>query len=75
MNAIQGEYFGRKSQGIIRGWLQTASVPLTIAAPIVTGYYFDVQGTYQYVFIAMAFITIAGALLMFLTTHPKPPAE
>jgi len=29
MNAIQGEYFGRKSQGVIRGWLQTASMPLT----------------------------------------------
>ncbi|MFC1921343.1 MFS transporter [Chloroflexota bacterium] len=73
MNAIQGEYFGRTSQGIIRGWLQSLGLPLVIAAPVVVGYMADVQGTFRYAFIILAFITLASAALMFLATHPKRP--
>jgi MFS family permease len=74
LNAIQGEYFGRKSQGIIRGWLNTLGMPLIIAAPIVTGYMDDVQGTYKYAFSIMAAIMIAGSVLVFIATRPVPPA-
>ncbi|MFC2009969.1 MFS transporter [Chloroflexota bacterium] len=73
MNAIQGEYFGLKSQGIIRGWLQSLSLPFMIAAPVVAGYIADVQGTYRTTFIVMSFVTLAGAALLFLATPPKPP--
>ena len=37
MSAIQSEYFGRKSQGIIRGWLSVVRFLLTVAAPVVAG--------------------------------------
>jgi MFS family permease len=74
INAIQGEYFGRKSQGVIRGWLQTISLPIIIAAPIVAGWMADMQGTYRPTFIGMALVTLVGALLVFLATRPKPPA-
>ena len=72
LNAIQGEYFGRKSQGVIRGWLNTLGMPLIIAAPIVTGYMFDVQGTYEYAFTIMAGIVGGGSILAFIATHPGP---
>jgi MFS family permease len=75
VNAIQGEYFGRKSQGIIRGWLQTLGLPIGIAAPVVAGYMYDIQGTYRPIFSIMALITLASAILVFLATRPKPPAE
>ena len=75
MNSIQGEYFGRKSQGIIRGWLQSITVPVTIAAPILVGHIADVQGTYRLVFSVMAFIGLAGSSVILLATPPKPPTS
>ncbi len=75
MNSMQGEYFGRKSQGIIRGWLHLLSGPLALAAPVVTGYIADVQGSYRLVFIVMAFVALAGAVTLFLATPPKPPVR
>ena len=73
LNALQGEYFGRKSQGVIRGWLQTLSLPIGIAAPIVTGYMWDIQGTYRPTFTVIALIMIAGSVMAFLATRPIPP--
>ncbi|MFC2070498.1 MFS transporter [Chloroflexota bacterium] len=72
VNAIQGEYFGRKSQGIIRGWLQTLSLPINIAVPLVAGYMADVQGTYRPTFTVIALVIIVGSVMVFLTTRPKP---
>ncbi len=75
MNAMQGEYFGRKSQGVIRGWLQSFTLPLAITGPIVVGYIADIQGTYQTAFMGLSFITLAGAGLIFLAKRPKPPVN
>jgi MFS family permease len=72
-SAIQGEYFGRKSQGIIRGWLQSFAVPFTIAAPVAAGYLADLQGSYRMTFIIMSIISIAGASLIFLAVAPPNP--
>ncbi len=75
VNAIQGEYFGRKSQGIIRGWLQSLGLPIIIAAPVVAGYMADLQGTYRPVFSIMAAIMLVGSILIFFATRPAPPAD
>lgn len=72
-SAIQGEYFGRRSQGVIRGWLQSLAVPFTIAAPIIVGYLADLQGSYRLTFVILSLISIAGASLIFLATAPKRP--
>jgi OFA family oxalate/formate antiporter-like MFS transporter len=74
MNAIQAEYFGRKSLGIIIGWLQSLSIPFSIAAPIVTGHIADLhQGNYRIAFIVISLIMFFGAGLLFLAIHPKAP--
>ncbi|MBI2849925.1 MAG: MFS transporter [Chloroflexi bacterium] len=75
INAMQGEYFGRKSQGVIRGWLQTVSLPFTIAAPVIAGYIADLQGNYKWTFIIMSFVSLVGAALIFITTAPKSPLD
>ena len=72
MNAIQGEYFGRSSQGIIRGWLQSVSLPFTIAAPVIAGYVADKQGDYEITFIATSIVMLLGAILLFIATRPIP---
>lgn len=71
MNAIQGDYFGRRSQGIIRGWLQSVSIPFTIAAPVVVGFVKDSMGTYRPAFTVVSFIMLAGAVLMLFATNPQ----
>jgi sugar phosphate permease len=73
MNSIQGEYFGRKSLGIIYGMLQSISLPFSIAAPVVAGYLADVQGSYRMIFVEMSFIMLGGAAIITLATRPKPP--
>jgi len=75
LNAIQGEYFGRLSQGIIRGWMQSLGLPIIIAAPVIVGHMADVQGTYLYAFSLMAGVMMVGSILLFLAKHPKPPSS
>jgi MFS family permease len=75
INAMQGEYFGLKSQGLIRGWLASTSLPFTIAAPVVAGYIASVQGNYKWTFIIMSFVMMAGSSLIFLAKAPKHPVE
>ncbi|MDP2731375.1 MAG: MFS transporter [Dehalococcoidales bacterium] len=72
-NAIRGEYFGRKSQGVISGWSQTISLPFSVSAPIIAGYMADVQGDYRMAFILTAFVGLAGAILTFMAVPPKSP--
>jgi MFS family permease len=75
LNAIQGEYFGRLSQGIIRGWMQSLGLPIIIAAPVIVGHMADVQGTYLYAFSLMSGVMVIGSILLFLARHPKTPAS
>ncbi len=58
MNAAQGEYFGRRSLGSIRGWLQLAALPFTIAAPVFVGAMAHRQGTYRWAFVIMASVML-----------------
>ena len=74
MNALQADYFGRKSLGKIVGWLQSFSLPISILAPILIGYMADVQGTYRMAFTLTAIVSLPGAALIFLAAQPKPPA-
>ena len=75
MNSLQGEYFGMKSQGVIRGMIASVTTPITIAAPILVGYVADVQGTYRIVFSVMSFVGLAGSALILIATRPKPPVR
>lgn len=75
LNAIQGEYFGRKSQGVIRGWLAALALPITIAAPVIVGLGADIQGTYTPVFTLMSLIGLSGSALIFLAKPPKIPVH
>jgi MFS family permease len=73
MNSIQGEYFGRRSLGVIRGWLQLVSLPFSIVAPVLVGLMADRQGTYRWAFTIISVCMLAGTALIFLSTRPKPP--
>jgi MFS family permease len=70
INAMQGEYFGRRSQGVIRGWMQMVGLPFAIAGPVLVGYVADRQETYQWALAGMAMVILVGAGLAFLTARP-----
>ncbi len=71
INAMQGEYFGRRSQGTIRGWMQMVGLPFAITGPVLVGYVADHQGTYQWALTGMAAVILAGAAMAFLTSNPR----
>jgi MFS family permease len=75
MNAMQADYFGRRSLGKIIGWLQSLSLPVTIAAPIIVGHVADVHGTYRAAFVVTAIISLIGSATIYLATPPKPPTH
>jgi sugar phosphate permease len=75
MNAIQADYFGTRSLGKIIGWLQSLSLPLTIAAPIIVGYVEDVQNTYRVAFSVTAMVSLFGSIAIFLAKPPSPPLK
>jgi len=75
INAMQGEYFGRRSQGIIRGWLQMVGLPFSIVAPVLVGYIADRQGTYRWAFIILSMVILAGAAIAFLAIRPRLPKK
>lgn len=75
INAIQGEYFGRKSGGVIRGWLQLVGLPFAIAGPVVVGAMADHQGSYRWAFIILAGVILLGGAVAFLATKPKLPGK
>ncbi len=72
-NALQGEYFGRKSQGLIRGSLQSLALPLSIAGPVAAGAMADRLGDYRVAFVSLSVVGLAGAVCIFLATRPRPP--
>lgn len=75
MNSIQGEYFGRKSLGVIRGWLQLVSLPFSIVAPVLVGYMADRQGTYQWAYTIISAFMLTAAIFVLLATRPSPPRK
>jgi MFS family permease len=52
--ALQGEYFGRTSFGAIQGLLHSLTVVFGMAGPVLTGWLFDINGSYRLAFVAMA---------------------
>jgi MFS family permease len=75
MNSLQGEYFGRQSQGVIRGWLQSIGIPFSILAPVIAGYVADIQGNYRMTFVVISFVMLIGALFMLLARRPVMPSK
>ncbi len=73
MTAIRGDYFGRRSFATIMGLSQLPNNLAMIVAPILTGYAYDVQGTYFLPFMLFAGLSAGGALLVTTVRRPTLP--
>ncbi len=69
-SVVWAEYFGRPSQGLVRG----TSIPLRLfgnaIGPLWVGMVYDSQHSYYLALWALAIIFIAGAFVMFLSRAP-----
>jgi len=68
--AIRGDYFGRTSFATIVGFAHVPINLATVAAPVLTGYLFDVRGSYAVPFLGLAGLTALGSGLILLVQKP-----
>ncbi|MBI4301098.1 MAG: MFS transporter [Chloroflexi bacterium] len=70
--AMQGEYFGRKAFGAIRGASQLITMWGGIAGPFLAGYVFDVTQSYRLAFLIFAVALLISTGLILLAKRPQP---
>ncbi len=67
---ITGDYFGRKNYGTIFGAIQGLSTFGSIAGPLIAGWVYDVNGSYDLAFISFAIMMVFTAFLTSFLKHP-----
>ena len=71
--AIQGEYFGRKWFGTIRGMMTPITLISGVLGPVFAGVVFDLTGSYQPAFTILAFSILLALALILTARPPKVP--
>ncbi len=69
--AIRGDYFGRKNFATILGISQLVMNLITMAAPFLAGYLYDVLGSYTVPFLALAVLSLLAAVVILPTRKPS----
>ncbi len=69
-HAIRGEYFGRKSIGLILGLASVIVTVASVSAPIFAGWLADIRGDYRLAFTILAVFTAFGSLFFAFATKP-----
>lgn len=69
--AMQGEYFGRKSFGAIQGLLHSLTVATGIAGPVITGWLYDISGSYQLAFLVMGGVVLLSVPAILAVRQPQ----
>ncbi len=72
--AIQAEYFGMRSFGVIQGTFLSVSSVAAIAAPVFAGWMKDVTGEYQLAFLILAAGSALAVPLVLATRGPESRA-
>ena len=67
------EQFGLKSHGIILGVFMIASQIGEAIGPVVTGYVFDVRGSYFVAFLIWAVLATVGLIMVLMFRTPRKP--
>jgi AAHS family benzoate transporter-like MFS transporter len=67
---ITGDYYGREHYGKIFGTMQGFSAFGGIAGPVIAGFVYDINGSYQMAFLSFAVMMGFTALLISFLKHP-----
>ena len=68
--AIQGEYFGAKWFGTIRGLMTPVTLISAVGGPVFTALVFDFTGSYEPAFLILAFVSLIALMLILLARRP-----
>jgi cyanate permease len=71
---ILGRYFGRKAFGSILGSAFLFRAPISLVAPIYTGWVYDTRGSYIMAFSLFAALAAAATLLLLSVRAPRLPS-
>ena len=71
--AIQGEYFGRKWFGTIRGMMTPITLISGVVGPVFAGTVYDVTGSYRPAFSILAGSILSALVLVLTAKPPKTP--
>jgi MFS family permease len=71
MPLLVADIFGLKSLGVITGAIFFGLTASMMMGPIITGYIFDVSGSYFMAMVCCGIISLIGLLLAFLVKTPK----
>ena len=68
-----GRYYGRKAYGSIFGTTNFFRAPMTLIAPVYTGWVFDRTGSYTTPFVVFWILLLAGMIFISFVRPPKAP--
>jgi OFA family oxalate/formate antiporter-like MFS transporter len=71
--ALQADYFGVKSFGMIMGLMSLIGSVGGLVSPVIAGWIFDTTGNYQFAWRLFAIVTVPAVPLMMLARPPKAP--
>ncbi|MBM2824377.1 MAG: hypothetical protein HW402_41 [Dehalococcoidales bacterium] len=69
--ALQADYFGTRSFGVITGVMALISMIGGLASPVVAGWIFDTTGSYRFAWQLFTLVTLPAIPLILLATPPK----
>ena len=72
---LWARYFGRRHIGAIRGLGRPLTLIFSTGGPIAIGLVYEVFGSYNEAFVALAVIYILGAITINVSKIPNPPAQ
>ena len=72
---MRGEYFGRKSFGKIMGISLIPMMFMTMIAPVIAGYIYDIDQNYRLAFIYIGILGFIVNAMFVLAKPPIHPAE
>lgn len=68
--AISHDYFGANRFGSLLGVLMGLSVAISMVGPVITGWLFDITGSYQIAFLICTVVLVLGTLPLMVIKRP-----
>lgn len=70
-SAIQADYFGTRSLGVLMGLMSTITMVGAMVSPVFVGWMYDIQDTYRNAWLVLAAATLPGIVLILMAKPPK----
>ncbi|MBI4234113.1 MAG: MFS transporter [Chloroflexi bacterium] len=74
ITGLRVQLFGRKAFATITGMTEPVLAPVTVTAPILAGYIYDLRGSYLLALLIVATVNLLGIFLLLAVRTPSLPA-